>query len=186
MQKNATPVFLLQHHDEALLLAYQKTGTPELAAELFQRYFPFVFNQCFKFLRNRADAEDACMQVFEKVLRCKPKDRVLSFCSWLAVITRNECLSVLRKRQKRLKDREQYGEDIECFQPLQELQEIELRELNLLQAVLSLKKEQRMCIELFYFAGKRYQEITEICGFSLKEVKSYLQNGRRNLRRMLK
>jgi RNA polymerase sigma-70 factor (ECF subfamily) len=48
-----------------------------------------------------------------------------------------------------------------------------------------LKTEQRRCIELLYLQNKSYQEVAEITGYTLKNVKSYIQNGKRNLKNYL-
>jgi RNA polymerase sigma-70 factor (ECF subfamily) len=48
-----------------------------------------------------------------------------------------------------------------------------------------LKQEQRICIQLFYLQKKSYEEVAKITNYSMKEVKSHLQNGRRNLKLLL-
>jgi RNA polymerase sigma-70 factor (ECF subfamily) len=48
-----------------------------------------------------------------------------------------------------------------------------------------LNDHQRKCIELFYLKEKSYQEVAEQTGFSLNEVKSHIQNGKRNLKNYL-
>ena len=49
-------------------------------------------------------------------------------------------------------------------------------------ALVRLSEEQKKCIELFYFKEKSYKEVSDLTGFSINEVKSYLQNGKRNLK----
>lgn len=48
-----------------------------------------------------------------------------------------------------------------------------------------LKKEQKLCIQLFYLEKKSYEEVAQLTHYTLKEVKSHLQNGRRNLKILL-
>lgn len=45
-----------------------------------------------------------------------------------------------------------------------------------------LKSEQKQCIELFYYKKLCYQEVAEKLNMDEKKVKSYLQNGKRNLK----
>ena len=45
-----------------------------------------------------------------------------------------------------------------------------------------LSSEQKDCVEMFYYKEKSYQEISDITNFDIKKVKSYIQNGKRNLR----
>ena len=45
-----------------------------------------------------------------------------------------------------------------------------------------LRKEQKICIELFYFQEKCYQEISDKLDIPLNKVKSHIQNGKRNLK----
>ena len=45
-----------------------------------------------------------------------------------------------------------------------------------------LQDEQKQCVELFYIRKKPYQTIVESTGFEMKKVKSYIQNGKRNLK----
>src|SRR5699024_6671241 len=49
-------------------------------------------------------------------------------------------------------------------------------------ALRSLKKEQENCIRLFYYEHKSYKEIVATTSYSLKQVKSFIQNGRRNIK----
>ena len=57
--------------------------------------------------------------------------------------------------------------------------------ISLRDAINSLREEQRKCIELMYLEKKSYNEIAQMTGYSLTKVKSYIQNGKRNLKNML-
>jgi RNA polymerase sigma-70 factor (ECF subfamily) len=48
-----------------------------------------------------------------------------------------------------------------------------------------LGSEQKSCVELFFIQQKCYQEITDLTGFDFKKVKSYIQNGKRNLKQCM-
>ena len=70
-------------------------------------------------------------------------------------------------------------------EPVNHLQEAEDKEFvlhYLKEGIGELKDEQRECIELFYLKECSYAEVASMTGFSLKEVKSHIQNGKRNLK----
>jgi RNA polymerase sigma-70 factor (ECF subfamily) len=52
-------------------------------------------------------------------------------------------------------------------------------------AINALSAEQKQCIELFYMNEKSYREVEQITGYSYNEVKSHLQNGKRNLKQLV-
>jgi RNA polymerase sigma-70 factor (ECF subfamily) len=62
---------------------------------------------------------------------------------------------------------------------------IDLKLEQLEMAMKILGEEQKQCIELFYLQEKSYKEVTEITGFSMNQVKSFIQNGKRNLKNYL-
>jgi RNA polymerase sigma factor (sigma-70 family) len=116
------------------------------------------------------------------------KTDVQNFKAWIHVVTRNQCLMKLRKQSKTV-SREQDIETIEhslasdSDQEEKKLKEQQLTQLE--EAILELKPEQKQCVELFYIQQKCYQDVAEITGFTLKQVKSFIQNGKRNLKIIL-
>jgi RNA polymerase sigma-70 factor (ECF subfamily) len=65
---------------------------------------------------------------------------------------------------------------------LNKAEEKEKQFVALENAIEELSAEQKKCVDLFYLKEKSYVEIAEITGFTLNEVKSYIQNGKRNLK----
>ena len=173
--------------DEELIKHYRKKGDLALLGELYQRYTGLVFGVCMKHLKNEDDSKDAVMQIFEKLISSLKKHEVNNFRSWLHVLTKNHCLMQLRAQKKMY--REDFQEinlekNMEFAYDLHPYNEKSLdKDLELLKtAIASLPSGQRQCIELFYFDEMCYQEIVDVTGFELKKVKSYIQNGRRNLK----
>ena len=137
-----------------------------------------------KSLKNEDDAKDSVQQIFLKVIQELQKYKVDYFKSWLYMVAKNHCLMKLRDRQSKipaeLTDRMMAapGEEMDWNALVQtdlalELMETSLKELN---------PEQLQCVTLFYLEKKSYQEITESTGFSMLQVKSFIQNGKRNLK----
>ena len=74
---------------------------------------------------------------------------------------------------------------VESERELSLLDEVDSREeqlTHLEEALQLLNEEQRLCLELFYLQQKSYQEVSELTGYDMKQVKSYIQNGKRNLK----
>lgn len=174
------------HHlsDQQLLEKFQASHDNKWLGILLQRYTLLLFGVCMKYLKNEDEARDAVQQVFLKVIQELKKYKVDYFKSWLYMIAKNYCLMQLRNRQQRTPaeltekliatpDEEHDQDALLKNEQALELVELGLRELN---------PEQQQCVTLFYLQKKSYLEITDITGFSLLQVKSYIQNGKRNLK----
>jgi len=176
--------------DEELFRRFITTRDAEVAGELFSRFTHLVFGVCFKYLKDEEKAKDALMSVFERLLTKPPDQDILNVKNWLYTVTKNQCLFQLRQENTELRYKEKNLAELKAEimeKPVSAFPDIdeELESQNLHKAVQQLKTEQKTCIELFYFEDKSYFEITEITGFSFNQVKSHLQNGKRNLKSML-
>lgn len=177
--------------DEELLRLYRQTGQIEYLGEIYDRYTPLVYGTCLKYLRNREDSKDAVMQIFEKLILELKDRKIRNFPGWILVVARNYCLMKLRKTGK-YQVIDQYDEKnlnilMESSHEMhpEDRWEMEKESSVLKKCLDELSKHQRQCISLFYYDSKCYNEIKDITGFDLKKVKSYLQNGKRNLRNCL-
>ena len=173
--------------DNELFRLFHSSGNSEYLGELYSRYMHLVYGVCLKYLRNREEAKDAVMQIFEKLLIRTPEYEIRSFKSWLYVISKNHCLMEIRSREsveKKIKlwenDPENFMEYGEDPHPIDE----ESFENNpaLRNCIEKLKREQMMCVRLFYFDNKSYREIANMTEMDEKKVKSLLQNAKRNLK----
>lgn len=173
--------------DDELLAQYKKGGDNALVGELYKRYSHLVFGVCLKYLKNEDEAKDAVLQIFENLLEDLKKHEISNFKSWLHSVARNHCLMFLRKQQtqqKRVNEYEAVYEPEESFDTpfaVHDKQEKEVMLTKLEEAITQLKDEQRVCIELFYLEEKCYNEVADLTGYDIKKVKSYIQNGKRNL-----
>lgn len=169
--------------DEELLQHYRQEGDGGALGLLYKRYAHLVLGLCLDYLKHREDARDAVMDIFEKAARKLQDQEVKNFKSWLYYVSRNHCIDLLRRRIEAT-DRE-FSEAL-FVESNAEDRHFNEKKLELLSEALSaLKPHQRECIVLFYLKGKSYEEVTESTSYSLKEVKSYLQNGRRNLKHLI-
>jgi RNA polymerase sigma-70 factor (ECF subfamily) len=183
---------LLSMTDEQLVARYLLTHNREIIGLLYERYTHLLFSVSYKYLGNDADAEDIVMLVFEKLFELLRKSEVLNFKSWIYTVTRNECLMQLRRR----KSGERIVEDNLRKLEVDLMESVHVDHLvtgpngeerirYLETAIKVLSPEQKQCIELFYLDEKSYKEVEQITGYSYNEVKSHLQNGKRNLKLMM-
>lgn len=175
--------------DLELIGQYKSDLDQRIIAELFKRYTHLVFGLCLKYLKNEEDSKDALLEIFEKLITDLPRHEITNFKSWLYSVSKNHCLMILRKVK-----REILKEDVEKNNSSTILMENEddvhqefdgISPEKLRQSIEKLKEEQRICIELFYLDEKSYKEIADTTGYEVVKVKSYIQNGKRNLKMML-
>lgn len=171
-----------QLSDEELVLNYRNEGSGEIIGEIYKRYGHLVMGTCMKYLKNRADAEDMTMTLFEKLPHKLGNHTIERFKSWLYMVTKNECLMLLRKKGHLSSE---LTKELEAKDELHAVEAKEVQYELLEEAIKGLKEEQRKCIELFYIESKSYQEITSLLQLDTKKVKSAIQNGKRNLKLIL-
>lgn len=178
--KNIPPT---NQSDLELVTAYRENGNLKILGELYQRYMDLVYGVCLKYFKEPETSQDAVMQIFEELVEKLRKHNVENFKGWLHQVTKNYCLMQLRT-PKNLKTVElphslmQNEEDVH----LNGVLEKEENFVKLEQCLATLPDEQRTMIKLFYLEGKCYNEIVEITGMSWNNVRSAIQNGRRNLK----
>ena len=173
--------------EKELLEKFRNSHDLEYLGALYSPYIHLVYGVCLKYFKERERAKDAVMEIFEKLIEEIPRHDIRNFKSWLYVLTKNHCLMELRsaktkdeKSKKYIEEERIFMESGEKMHPVDE----EGSELNkaLRDCIDSLKNEQRECIKLFYYKDKCYEEISEIMSVEVKKVKTYLQNGKRNLK----
>ena len=178
---------ITQKSDADLLREFRSGSDLEILGELYSRYMHLVYGVCLKYLKDRDESMDTVMQIFEKLIIEIPRHEIENFRSWLHVVARNYCLMQIRskkssdeRRAEWLIDSENFMETNLYMHPMDnDGSEIEKA---LEDCIEGLKEEQRQCIRLFYYGNKCYNEIAANLGIDEKRVKSYLQNGKRNLK----
>ncbi len=169
---------------------FRKTADSQWLGWLFERYSLLVFGVCMKYLRNATDAQDATQHVFEKALGEVSKYEIPFFKSWIYSVAKNHCLMQLRNRSSKPGTTDELPEETSA--DLQTEQELKMKELlmeeqssHLKAALNELSQEQKSCIQMFYLEKLSYHDIETKTGFSFSQVKSHIQNGKRNLRIIL-
>jgi RNA polymerase sigma-70 factor (ECF subfamily) len=176
------------HHihlsDEELLHSYRRSGDNVWLGHLLQRYTTLLLGVGLKYLKDKALAEDAVQQVFMKALSHLPQEEILNFRGWLYILMRNHCLQQLRDKTRIADDKAlAYVADKETDSEEEQMLEHTLEQMT--EAIELLNEEQRQTIVLFYLKKLSYEQIIAKTGFTFMQVKSYIQNGKRNLKMIL-
>ena len=173
--------------DEELIAEFNSSGDLEVLGKLYSGYMHLVYGVSLKYLKNREEAMDAVIQIFEKLITDIPKQEIQNFRSWLHVVTKNYCLMHLRSVKSKNERLAEWAVDPQNFmENVSEMHPIDRDDPDMKDAINDcierLKKEQKYCIKQFYYENRCYREIAVSLGISEKKVKSYLQNGKRNLK----
>src|SRR5690606_14200699 len=166
------------------LQKYYLEGESSYLGQLLERYTLLLFGVCMKYLKNEDAAKDAVQQVFLKVISELQKYKVEYFKSWIYMIAKNHCLMQLRAKGKHTVEIQDnlLASDTDAQLAKTKIVEKEYTLTKMESALKQLNVEQRQCIEAFYLQKKTYMQIAEQLGFSIKQVKSHIQNGKRNLK----
>ena len=186
-KKNTADTANNEYHIK-LIEQYRQNGKAVLIAELFEPFVHLVYGVCMKYLKNEDSCKDAVMEIFENILRDLKTHDVKNFKSWLYTVSKNYCLNQKRiiYQQNKYIDYSKRGISISIMESEDKLALAidgtkEQQEISLYKAIEKLKEEQRKCIELVYLQQKSYLETANITGYDINKVKSYVQNGKRNL-----
>jgi len=169
--------------DAELVVQYKDSGNLQVLAELYQRYMDLIYGVCLKYFKDSEQAKDGVMQIFEELIAKVKKHDVENFKNWVYQVAKNYCLMQLRT-PKNLKTVE-IAESLMQNQENVHLNGVLEKEENLHRleyCLTTLSDDQRRAVQLFYLDGKCYNEIVELMGQEWNQVRSFIQNGRRNLK----
>lgn len=171
--------------DSDLIEKFIREKDLNVLSAVYQRYMILVYGLCMKYLKNREESQDAVMQIFEVLVTDVPRFEIRNFKSWLYGVTRNYCLMAIRKKQternRMEKNADFFMESTSEMHPI-EKKDDEIVEEKLKDCMQQLREEQRLCVELFYYQEYCYKQIAERLNYDENKVKSYIQNGKRNLK----
>ncbi|MEO6681426.1 MAG: sigma-70 family RNA polymerase sigma factor [Ginsengibacter sp.] len=176
---------LSEESDEALMLKYKAEGNLEVLGELYSRYMDLVYGVCLKYFKEPENAKDAVIHIFEELVTKLKQYEVTHFKGWLYRLASNHCLMKLRKDKTGPR---QVDTDVmqlsQNMHPDEETDHLEKeRQFDLMEYCIELlPEEQKQAIRLFYLKEKCYKEIAEETSNDLNKIRSYIQNGRRNLK----
>ncbi|MCL2098358.1 MAG: sigma-70 family RNA polymerase sigma factor [Bacteroidales bacterium] len=169
--------------DEELLADYKKSLNVSVLGVLYERYMALVYGLSLKYLKDEEAAKDTVMQIFEELVEKLPSQEVRNFKSWLYVVAKNHCLMQLRKKNQtqRVVFDERFMDFEDDFH-LQKAMDDERLQQRLENCIEQLPLHQRAAIRQFYLEELSYKEISVQTQDDIKKVKSFIQNGKRNLK----
>lgn len=170
--------------DKELLQRFWQTRNNEWLGILLQRYTLVLFGVCMKYLKDEEDAKDCVQHIFLKVIQEASKYKIDYFKSWLYMVAKNQCLTLLRDRKGKIpvELNDMHSQQVQDEDEAGTEREILVTGDLLQEALKGLNEEQYKCVTLFYLEKNSYQEISAVTGYPVLKVKSYIQNGKRNLR----
>ena len=170
--------------DEELLRLYRNSGKTDYFGRLYDRYIPLVYGLCLKYLHNEDDAQDAVMQLFEELIPKVLKHDIQTFRTWLYTVSRNHCMQILREKERapQVEFQQDFMESNDILYLLDGEDDNSERIHALQHCIEKLPEQQRVSIIHFFSDGLSYAEIVDTTGFPLPKIKSYIQNGKRNLK----
>ena len=169
--------------DTELLDKYRQTGNKVFVGVLYKRYSHLVFGLCMKYFKDQDQAYDTSVNIFTKLFDDLKKHKVEYFKSWIYMVAKNHCLMQLRDKPG--KNTVEVKESIAAETDEPDKESLLLNEKTyeyMGEALKELNADQQLCVTLFYMEKKSYQQITEQTGYSMMQVKSHIQNGKRNMR----
>ncbi|ERJ58253.1 RNA polymerase sigma factor [Sphingobacterium paucimobilis] len=169
--------------DAVLLTRYLRTDDMEALGTLYSKHTEMVYYVCLRYFKEEEKSKDAVMQIFEELITKIKKQDIKSFPKWLYVVSKNFCLMDLRSKKGRIEvSMDEFVEFPTNMHQEESYSEKEGRLSLLEQCIDKLPEKQKVTVDLFFINEHCYKEIVEITGYSMNEVKSYIQNGKRNLK----
>ncbi|GAO43659.1 RNA polymerase sigma factor [Flavihumibacter petaseus] len=171
--------------DQELLQRYYADRNKDWLGILLERYTLLLLGVCMKYLKQEDAARDAVQQIFLKAITELEKYKVDYIKSWLYMIARNHCLMQFRDKNRfpvEITEHIQLAAEEENLNHAREKDQL-LEWMH--EGLQDLNQEQQQCVTLFYLEKNTYQQIAARTGYSLPQVKSFIQNGKRNLKQLI-
>lgn len=185
--KILTPEKKINISDTVLLEQYQSTVDLKILGELYSRHSEMVYYVCLRYFKDEEKSKDAVMQIFEQLISKVQKQDIKDFTRWLYVVAKNHCLMDIRSNKKNIEiPMDDFVEFSINLHQVDDYKEKEEQLTKLERCVGKLPDKQKAAVDLFFIQEKCYKDIVEMTGYSMNEVKSFIQNGKRNLKNCMK
>ena len=174
----------IAHASDEELVRLLREGHQAALGDLWDRYAQLLYGVGLKYLKDVEQSKDEVVELFAGLKHLVTKHEVKVFRPWVHTVMRNRCLQVLRKSRPTASIPEELLQALETQDhDAANLHEASLQHLE--KAIGQLNAEQQTCIRLFHLEQWSYQQVANHTGYSIEQVRSNLQNGRRNLRLIL-
>jgi len=171
--------------DEDIRQCLRAQDYPAAFELLLPRYRDKVFRLAWSMLRDEATAEDMAQDVFVRVWRALPSYHgEASLSTWIYTITRNRCLTELKRRASRptisMHD-PSVEETLDTIPAMQVAATEAGAALDVAALLLELPEKYRRVLTLFYLEQRKYEEVAEMLGLPMGTVKTFLFRAKREL-----
>lgn len=171
--------------EQKLIKKYLATKKLSYLVDLYKPYIHLVYGIALRYVADDHQAQIITIKIFKKLARDLPQQEIRIFQSWLYIVTKNYCENWMMSRNNQaelvesveVEDEKQfdftlYGKDDRSF-------EAEIS--NMENEILNTKKEQEKCMDLFFKEQKCFQEIADITGYRLSNIKRHIKNAKKNI-----
>jgi RNA polymerase sigma-70 factor (ECF subfamily) len=157
---------------------------------LLPRYRDKVFRLAWSLMRDESTAEDMAQEVFVRVWRALPSYHGgASLSTWIYTITRNRCLTELKRRASRptvsMQD-PRLAETLDNVPAMQVAAAEGGAALDVEALLRALPEKYRRVLTLFYLEQRKYEEVAEMLGLPMGTVKTFLFRAKRELLKRVK
>jgi RNA polymerase sigma-70 factor (ECF subfamily) len=165
-----------------------RSGDVTAFTRLIERYQHMAYTLALSIMKNREDAEEVAQDAFMKAYRHLDEFRSeSSFSTWLYRIIYNTALSA--KRLKRITFTDIESKEANCSEVNQHLAsdklEVRDRKIVLKQAIATLNEDDAFIVILFYYKELSTEEIQQITGLTVSNIKVKLHRSRKQLLHVL-
>ena len=169
--------------DEELLLSHKESEKRIYIETLFLRYLSLVYGVCLKYLKDSDRAGSAVLQLFDDLLYNISEFEIELFRPWIYNVVKNHCFQILRNEEHYVvTDLDDDAQDFEDVMHLFEKKENNGQTAMLAEYLNKLPERQQVSLTYFFTDELSYAEIVNKTGYTLKNVKSYIRNGKRQLK----
>jgi RNA polymerase sigma factor (sigma-70 family) len=168
--------------DGELVQQYKDNQNMDTLGDLYSRYMELVYGVCLKYFKIPDEAQDAVINIFEELVGKVKKYDIDNFKPWLYQLAKNHCLMKLRSKKSQPVN---VDADVMHLAENMHLDEVMQKEASMAimeHCIEQLPLDQKKAIQLFYLQEKCYKEIADSTALDVNKVRSFIQNGRRNLK----
>ncbi len=136
-----------ERSDENVYIEFVETKDRELMAHIFRKHMTLVFGVCMKYVGEKHGAQDASMEIFERLLMLEINTEIKNFKAFLYVMTRNYCS--MKKRGEKVIHIEISDQDMAIATEVHPIDQAAKKEKALRKCLDQLKDMQKACVEKF-------------------------------------
>lgn len=161
--------------------------------ELYKKYYKKIYNYIMRNTLNKEAAEDITANTFFKVVKYINKNadsKIDNFSAWIYKIASNELIKYLHKHrlskvELNLANNDDINDIIENSGEKENFMEKFTEFFTIKQAMLGLKPDEKLIIDMYYFEHKKYSEISEILNIKENTLRPMMSRAVKKLKQLV-